>query len=376
MIARPFRRVALPLVIGVVALGLAGCSNNSSDAATITYHDVSGDHVLHISRTGFKNELGQLVASAQFQTFLKANKIAVSGDQKGTTGSNLSAIWLRINVEQSAWDAEFRALRLKISNAATDRSAAEEAAGRFFALSSELTQDAQGNVTFKKPGAVYASLPKSLQNALVDRQLRIAAVASYYSQTTPAKEQALYDQFSGQICPSGKIVSQILVKTAAAAATVEGQLRGGASFASVARTKSIDPSGKTGGSLGCLRRNVYVKEFERASYAAQFAKPTQPVKSKFGYHVILVTRPVYADFRASISQALQQSPLVVHDLQLEAMHVKISPEFGTGALGVDSQSGALHFQVTPPTAPAVRNQREKPATVSSSTTTTTVPAGG
>ena len=371
MISQPFRRVAGLVVVGVLGLGLAGCSNNSSDAATITYHDSSGEQTIHITRSAFTQQVSDLVASKQFQTLLKSGQINVTGDQKNTTGANVSALYLSLLVEQSAWDAEFSSLGLKTS--AADRPAADLAAREQFGLNEEFVQDAQGNAAWKGPGVVFNSFPKSLQNDMIDRELRVAAVRRHYLQPSPAEEKSLYDRFSTQICPSGRMVSHILVKDLATANAIENQLQNGAAFAPLAKTKSTDTaSAKAGGSLGCLTPGTFVKPFEDAANAAVFGVVTKPVKSQFGYHVILVTKPTYADFQGQILQALQQrGPQLVQTLQLQAMHVVISPQYGTGALAVD-QRQTLRYRVTPPVVPAPRTAREK----APATTTTTSLAGG
>jgi len=376
MIARRFRRLAVPLVVGVIAFGLAACSNTASDAATITYHDGSGTHTIHISRADFKKQLGELVGSTQFQTLLKSANFSLVGDQKNTTGTDVSTSYLSQIVEGTAVDAEFSELKLNITP--DGRTAAVLHSKQDFGLSSEFTQDAQGNQVWIGPGAVYASFPRALQAVLVDRRARADAVATYYSTLTTAKEQALYDEFATTICPSGRLVAQILVKDARTASSILAQLRGGASFADLARTKSTDTtSAKTGGSVGCLRRNVFVKEFETAAYAAPFDVPTGPVKSKLGYHIIVVTHASFAALQAQIAQALQQNPFLARDLRLQEMHVWINPQFGVGGLAVDSQRGQLLFRVQAPEVPSVRTCREKPFPCSTTTTTaTTVPAGG
>ena len=376
MIARRFRRLVVPLAVGVVGLGLTACSSTVSDAATVTYHDSSGSHTTHISRADFKKQLGELVGSTQFQTLLKSANFSLVGDQKSTTGTDVSTSYLSQIVEETAVDAEFSELKLAVTP--DEQTAAVLHAKQDFGLSSEFSQDAQGNQVWVGPGVVFASFPKALQDVLVERRARSDAVATYYSTLTTAKEQALYDEFSTTICPSGRLVAQILVKDAQTANSILAQLRGGASFAKLAQTKSTDAtSAKTGGSVGCLRRNVFVKEFETAAYAAPFDVPTGPVKSKLGYHVILVTRSSFAALQGQLAQALQQNPFLARDLRLQEMHVWISPQFGAGGLAVDSQQGQLLFRVQPPEVPSVRVCREKPFPCSTTTTTsTTVPAGG
>ena len=377
MIARRFRRLAVPLVLAVVALGLTSCSPKTSDVATVSYRDGNGEHTVHISRASFTKEVGELAGSTQFQTLLKSANFSLVGDQKLTTGTNLSATYLQQLVEQVALDAEVS--YLKIPPVPNARDTAILHTKESFALSNEIGTDAQGNRSWIGPGAVYLSFPKSLQDALVARQIRADQLIDYFSTPTADKEKALYDQFSTSICPSGRQVAQILVKDVATANTILAQLQGGASFAQLAKTKSTDTtSGKVGGDVGCLAPGTFVKEFEAAAYGAPFDVPIGPVKSQFGYHIILVRHPTFADSQTDIDNALKQNPLVARDLRLRDMKVWISPQYGTGSVGVDSQTGTLSFRVTPPTAPAVRVCREDSAVCSgtTTTTTTTVPAGG
>ena len=62
------------------------------------------------------------------------------------------------------------------------------------------------------------------------------------------------------------------------------------SFAEVAKKESQDPgSGAQGGDLGFFARGAMVKPFEEAAFAAKKGEIVGPVKSDFGYHVIMVT---------------------------------------------------------------------------------------
>jgi peptidyl-prolyl cis-trans isomerase D len=63
----------------------------------------------------------------------------------------------------------------------------------------------------------------------------------------------------------------------------------GADFAALAREYSEDPGSKeSGGDLGWFSRGRMVKEFEEAVFAARPGEVTGPVRSQFGYHIILV----------------------------------------------------------------------------------------
>jgi peptidyl-prolyl cis-trans isomerase D len=61
-------------------------------------------------------------------------------------------------------------------------------------------------------------------------------------------------------------------------------------FAEVAKKESQDPgSAVNGGDLGFFARGAMVKPFEDAAFAAKKGEILGPVKSDFGYHVIMVT---------------------------------------------------------------------------------------
>lgn len=80
----------------------------------------------------------------------------------------------------------------------------------------------------------------------------------------------------------------ILLKTEDAAKAVIKQLDTGADFAKLAEEKSTGPSAKTGGDLGWFKANDMVPEFSQAAFALEDgAYSKEPVKTQFGWHVIL-----------------------------------------------------------------------------------------
>lgn len=62
----------------------------------------------------------------------------------------------------------------------------------------------------------------------------------------------------------------------------------GVDFAELAKKKSEGPSAAEGGDLGFFRRGVMVPEFERAAFALPVGGVSDPVRTKFGWHVIKV----------------------------------------------------------------------------------------
>ncbi len=64
---------------------------------------------------------------------------------------------------------------------------------------------------------------------------------------------------------------------------------GSITFADAATRYSEDGSGTNGGALGTFDRNRMVPEFTEAAFGLPVDEISQPVKTKFGYHLILVT---------------------------------------------------------------------------------------
>lgn len=65
------------------------------------------------------------------------------------------------------------------------------------------------------------------------------------------------------------------------------KLEEGTGFAEVAKTYSEDKA-RSGGDLGWQVRGSMVGEFQDVAFSAPIGKYTQPFKTQFGYHILLV----------------------------------------------------------------------------------------
>ena len=67
------------------------------------------------------------------------------------------------------------------------------------------------------------------------------------------------------------------------------EIDNGADFAKLAEENSDCPSAKSGGELGVIARGQMVDEFEETAFNTEVNGISEPVKTKFGYHIIKIT---------------------------------------------------------------------------------------
>ena len=70
---------------------------------------------------------------------------------------------------------------------------------------------------------------------------------------------------------------------------IQQRLQAGEDFAALAQEYSKCPSGQRGGDLGTFMKGQMVPEFEQAALTQEIGVVGAPVKTQFGYHLILVT---------------------------------------------------------------------------------------
>ena len=72
--------------------------------------------------------------------------------------------------------------------------------------------------------------------------------------------------------------------------TVRERILSGESFSALAEIYSADPGSKNnGGSLGYIRRNQMVKEFETIAFTQEINMLSEPVETSFGFHILETT---------------------------------------------------------------------------------------
>jgi len=90
-----------------------------------------------------------------------------------------------------------------------------------------------------------------------------------------------------QVAPKATL-EQVEAARVKAVALMEEARKPGTNFAELAKKKSEGPSAADGGDLGFFRRGVMVAEFEKAAFTLPVGGISDPIRTKFGWHVLKV----------------------------------------------------------------------------------------
>ena len=182
--------------------------------------------------------------------------------------------------------------------------------------------------------AGYDTLGQELKDLIIGLNSGDLALARVKA-PSEADIEKMYNESPASV--GAMCAEHILVKDEATAKEVIQKLNDGGDFKKLAGEYSTEPNAATtGGILGstdgdCISLSDYQSQFDSAFTAgaltAKVGVPTGPVKSSFGYHVIMI-RP-FADIKASLVMMLSKSPGMLLMTGFLATHeVTIASEYG------------------------------------------------
>lgn len=202
------------------------------------------------------------------------------------------------------------------------------------------------NILVTAQDAQKAGLDKEKDFELASEIQRLQLLSGFAVQNAaktlePSDEdlQKAYDERYGKDKQVEYKARHILVKTEEEGKKIIEELKGGADFAELAKTRSLGPTGKEGGDLNWFGPGQMVQPFTDATAAL---KPgdysSTPVNTQFGWHVILLedTRetepPKLEDVKDELTQALQRQTLANYvtglrekaDLKLNTDLIKVT----------------------------------------------------
>jgi peptidyl-prolyl cis-trans isomerase C len=163
----------------------------------------------------------------------------------------------------------------------------------------------------------YQDLAKEHAGAVPDGTLppTDAALHAYYDahkqDWEELKAKHILFRFTGSpvpVRPGQKDLSE--ADALAKANEIRAKIIAGAKFDDMAKAESDDTgNAPQGGDLGTFPKGRMVPQFDQAAFAAAVGKVTEPVKTQFGYHLILVEAHTNKSFevaRPEIEQKLKQ----------------------------------------------------------------------
>ncbi len=121
---------------------------------------------------------------------------------------------------------------------------------------------------------------------------------------------------------------------------IKHKLHEGEDFATLAKEFSQGPSGAKGGDLGYFRRGDMVKPFEEAAFALKPGEVSDPVETRFGYHLIKLidrkpeTTIPYEDIKERIEHHLKDK--------------KVQEKVGLYVQGLKEEATVERFLTQPP----------------------------
>ena len=100
-------------------------------------------------------------------------------------------------------------------------------------------------------------------------------------------------------------------------------------FAELAKEKSDCPSKAKGGDLGAFGHGQMVPEFDKAAFAQDVGKLYAPVKTSFGWHLVLVTEkiPAKAPTDADVAKVLDEQKPKLADIERMVKNRQIQQSF-------------------------------------------------
>lgn len=213
---------------------------------------------------------------------------------------------------------------------------------RYDAIKKRFKTEEEFKEAIAKMDVTEATIRAQLEKGLaIDELLKTKVVKDI--KVTEEESQKYYDENQDQFKEAEQVkASHILIKVEPNAddakktearkkiESVQGQLKKGDDFATVAKERSEGPSKSRGGDLGYFKRGQMVKPFEDAAFSMKVGQVSGVVETQFGYHIIKVSdkKPAstatYPEVKDQLQEQLKQQKTrqavgeYVDDLKKEA----------------------------------------------------------
>lgn len=136
--------------------------------------------------------------------------------------------------------------------------------------------------------------------------------------------ETYYDENADQFMKEAEVKARhILVEDEETANKVYAEVIGDMDFSEAAKAYSTCPSKDRGGDLGHFTRGRMVKEFEDAAFELEVGGISKPVKTQFGYHIIITDEKKAAEQRTLTEVAPQIERTLIQQEQSKVYGDKV-----------------------------------------------------
>jgi parvulin-like peptidyl-prolyl isomerase len=315
-LVKTLRKAPFALLALVLSLAIVGSSCSSTNPVALQVGE------WQLSNSTLQDQMNSFFDAYSKAAGEAAAEKALKGTTSGTWSTSFSAQFL--NDQMSLQLAKLAVADRGLEVTDTDRDDARTLLEKNYA-------DQSGQSVFSVLDAGYqqaliegVAAQTVLQNDLVANGTSDEALRAVYDAGgTYAAPQAcvshilvLAGQPNGTTTPSDADYATALAKIQ----QVQSQLKGTDNFAAVATASSEDTGSNTkGGDLGCAPEGTYVAGFDDAVWSQPVGQVGPPVKSSFGYHLILVrSRGVltFDEVKDQIAAQVKANPQALLDAEL------------------------------------------------------------
>jgi parvulin-like peptidyl-prolyl isomerase len=281
------------LLMGISVALLAGCGGTTN--ASLSGDDAAVVGSTPITKTEFQDLMDRAERSykAQKKAFPKPGS---------TEYEQLKTQALTYLVQQAEFSEEAGNMGIKVSDSDVD-TRIEQLKKQFYGGSENRYEKAlsqQGVTPDEARDVIRQQIISERVFKKVTSTVKISdsQVKAYY-----ATHKSQYGQ------PETRQVRHILVQKKALADSLYAQLKGGASFAELAKKYSKDPGSASNGGKLTISKGQTVPPFDKTAFALKKGELSTPVHTQYGYHIIQALSAVKPAQKTPLSKVKQSIKL-------------------------------------------------------------------
>lgn len=313
------------LLVPVAALALAACGGESGNVPSNAVAVVE-----ECDAPVTKNDFNQVMAQARASYTKDKRKFPGAGTQEFRGVQNQIVGYL---VLREAYVCEGDELGLEVSDEEIDKRL-DEIVEQYYKGDEKRFQD-----ELKKQGVAEEQLRKEIEMQLFQRKIFDEVTADV--KVSDKEIEQYYNKNKQQYTNAAtRTVRHILVKQRARADELLAQLRGGASFAALARKHSTDPGSKKNGGKLELAEGQTVPAFDKVAFRLKKGQLSEPVKTQFGWHIIQAVTAV----KPANTQKLAQVKQSIREILLQSKKTTIGQKWSEDFRKRLAEDGAVSYQ--------------------------------